>query len=47
MAGEFERLLGRPVPLVVLAGLHHHMMLEAPARTAALLDWLPETRAAG
>jgi pimeloyl-ACP methyl ester carboxylesterase len=44
MAADFARRLGRPAPLVVMPGVHHHMMLEDPAGLAAILDWLPETR---
>jgi pimeloyl-ACP methyl ester carboxylesterase len=44
LAADFARRLGRPAPLVVMPGVHHHMMLEDPAGLAAILDWLPETR---
>jgi pimeloyl-ACP methyl ester carboxylesterase len=44
IAADFARRLGRPAPLVVMPGVHHHMMLEDPAGLAAILDWLPETR---
>ena len=44
MAGDLARRHGRPVPLVTMPGVHHHMMLEDPEALAAILDWLPETR---
>jgi pimeloyl-ACP methyl ester carboxylesterase len=36
--------VGRPIPLVTVAGAHHHVLLDAPEALAAILGWLPETR---
>lgn len=44
VAAEFERRLGRYVPLVTIPGAHHHVPLDAPAALGDLLAWLPETR---
>jgi pimeloyl-ACP methyl ester carboxylesterase len=44
MARALARAIGRPVPLVVVPGAHHHVLLDDPEGLAAILAWLPETR---
>jgi pimeloyl-ACP methyl ester carboxylesterase len=44
LARRFLDRLGRPAPVVVLPGAHHHVMLEDPQAVVDLLAWLPETR---
>ena len=44
LATDFERRLGRTMPLLTIPGAHHHVPLDAPEALAAILPWLPETR---
>ncbi len=44
-SAELMARLGRSVPALELPGAHHHVPLDAPDELAALLRWLPETRA--
>ena len=44
LAEEYRDLLGRSVEIVRFAGSHHHVPLDAPAETVALLGRLDGTR---